>query len=240
MAFRRIPVLDERGAADPKSYIAAGDLCEIGGKSLAGLWPVTYPTSRGPKTRWLRELRGFLVNQNDFASVPYPAKGYEKATVKSGGCGVCAAVMAVGAVCGASVSVRGMAQYAQSWGARVPGGTDMRRLTQRLCATFPVTCTTTDSAAALRAHLAAGGAAICNVAGRGMFSTGGHYMTVLGELDGRLVIADPGLYAGKYQTPYRRKSVTVCGELLLASPSALDTDCIGRSPRYYLLKGAGK
>ena len=123
MAFKRIPVLDERGAADPKSYIASGDLCQIGGKTLAGLWPVTYPTSRGPKTRWLRELRGFLVNQNDFASVPYPAKGYEKATVKSGGCGVCAAVMAVGAVCGASVSVRGMAQYAQSWGARVPGGT---------------------------------------------------------------------------------------------------------------------
>lgn len=236
MAYKRISVLTESGAADPKSYIAAGDLCTVGARTLAGLWPVTYPTSKGAKTRWVRELRGFLVNQNDFASVPYPAKGYEKATVKSGGCGVCAAVMAVGAAGGVSVSVRGMAQYAKSWGARVPGGTDMRRLTDRLCATFPLNCTTTSSISALRAHLAAGGVAICNVAGRGMFSTGGHYMTVLGELDGKLIIADPGLYAGKYSTPARRKSVTVSGELLLASPEVLDGDCAGRWPRYYLIK----
>ena len=94
LAYNRIAVYRSDGVLDAKSHIDAGDLCEIGGKTLAGLYPVLYPTSRGPKTRWVRNLKGFLVNQNDYASIPYPAPGYEKATIKSSGCGVCSAVMA--------------------------------------------------------------------------------------------------------------------------------------------------
>lgn len=239
MAFRRISVLQATGAADPKSYIDAGDLCELGPRTLSGLWPVTYPTSRGPKTRWLRELRGFLVNQNDYASIPYPAPGYEQATVKSGGCGVCAAVNALGALLGVRVPVATMAQFSRAWGARVPRGTDMRRLTDKLEIAYRVICRQTSSAAELRAHLASGGVAICNTAGRGLFSTGGHYMAILGELDGKLCIADSGLYAGKYSSAARRKKVSVSGDLIFAAVSDLDTDCVGRSPRYYLLSRQG-
>lgn len=100
-------------------------------------------------------------------------------------------------------------------------------------------CRQTSSAAELRAHLAAGGVAICNTAGRGLFSTGGHYMAILGELDGKLCIADSGLYAGKYSSAARRKKVSVSGDLIFASVSDLDTDCVGRSPRYYLLSKQG-
>ena len=89
LAFDRIAVLTAKGLPDGASYIAAGDLCQIGEKTAAGLWPVTYPTKKGQKTRWVRSLKGFLVNQNNFSRISYPAKGYEKATIKSSGCGVC-------------------------------------------------------------------------------------------------------------------------------------------------------
>ena len=92
MAFKRISVLNAAGLPDSKSYIAAGDLCTVGEKTLTGFYPVTYPTSKGAKTRWVRTLKGFLCNQREYADISYPAKGYETATIKSGGCGVCAAI----------------------------------------------------------------------------------------------------------------------------------------------------
>ena len=239
MAFEKIAVRDRYGRTDPKSYIAAGDLCQVSGKTLAGLYPVTYPTARGAKTRWVRTLAGFLCNQNDYAHLAYAAPGYESATVKSGGCGVCAAVNAVGALTGKAVPVREMRDLALSCGARVPGGTDMKRLCGALAKGYGLRYAPTNSVQQLKAHLEQGGVAICNTAGKGMFSTGGHYVVALGLLDGKVCLADPGLYAGKYSTARRRCAVTVTGDLLLCDLAVLDADCVGRWPRYYLLSREG-
>lgn len=239
MAFSRIGVLQKNGLGDPGSYIAAGDLCDIGEKETNGLWPVTYPTARGAKTRWVRSLGGFLCNQNDYADLSYPAKGYEKATVKSGGCGVCAAVNAIGALEGKCVSVRVMRDLAVNGKARVPGGTDMAQMMRLLAQAYGVQYRTGSGAYDLRKHLEAGGVAICNAAGRGMFSGGGHYVTALGLIGGKVCIADSGLYTGKYSTAARRPYVTVSGDLIFADLSVLDKDCTGRWPRYYLLSEGG-
>lgn len=235
MAFEKIPVRDRYGRIDAKSYIAAGDLCTVSGKTLAGLYPVTYPTARGEKTRWVRDLRGFLCNQNDYPHLAYAAPGYESATVKSGGCGVCAAVNAVGALTGRAVPVREMRDLALTCGARVSGGTDMKKLCAALTKAYGVTCTLSNRADDLTAHLERGGVAVCNTAGNGMFSTGGHYVVALGLLDGKVCVADPGLYTGKYGSAKRRKAVSVTGDLLLTDAAAVDADCVGRWPRYYLL-----
>lgn len=235
MAFEKIPVRDRCGLKDAKSYIAAGDLCTVSGKTLVGIYPVTYPTARGKKTRWVRELKGFLCNQNDYGHLAYAAPGYESATVKSGGCGVCAAVNAVGALTGQQVPVREMRDLALRCGARVSGGTDMKRLCTALEQAYRLTCVRTNSVTQLQNHLKQGGVAICNTAGKGMFSTGGHYVVALGLLDGKVCLADPGLYAGKYRTVRRRAAVTLSGDLLLTAPAVLDADCVGRWPRYYLL-----
>lgn len=235
MAFSRVSVLNSNGLPDSRSYIAAGDLCEIGTKTATGLWPVTYPTSKGKKTRWVRTLKGFLCNQNNFGSLSYPAKGYESATIKSGGCGVCAAVNAVGALTGKCIPVRVMRDLAVSGGARVPGGTDMGQLVALLCRSYGLKSKQTSSVHGLREHLLAGGVAICNAAGRGMFSTGGHYITALGMMGDKVCIADSGLYSGKYSTARRKPYVTVSGDLIFTGAATLDKDCIGRWPRYYLL-----
>ena len=234
MAFKRISVLMQNGLADGKSYIAPGDLCEVGEKTLTGLYPVTYPTSKGKKTRWVRTLKGFLCNQNEYPDLGYPAPGYLNATIKSGGCGVCAAVNVVGALLGKAISVRVMRDLAVNGGARVSGGTDMRRMAQLIATRYKLKYTTTSSVTELIAHLKQGGVAICNTAGNGMFSTGGHYVVALGLLDGKVCIADPGLYTGKYSTAARRAKVQVSGDLIFADPATLDADCIGRYPRYYL------
>ena len=235
MAFQRVAVLLASGASDPKSYIAAGDRCTIGARALSGLWPVTYPTIKGSKTRYVRSLKGFLCNQNSYSAVKYPAAGYDSATVKTSGCGICALINALGALRGTAPDVRTMASFAMAWGARVPGGTNMKTLLTHAATRWSFRYTTTSSREELLLHLQKGGVAICNVAGRGMFSSGGHYMAVLGELDGKLCIADSGLYAGKYGTAKRKAAVTVSGDLIFASVSDLDTDCVGRTPRYYLL-----
>lgn len=234
MAFKRISVLNDAGLPDAKSYIAAGDLCTVSEKTATGLWPVTYPTSKGSKTRWVRTLKGFLCNQNEYADLSYPAPGYLKATIKSGGCGVCAAVNVVGALTGKSIPVRVMRDLAINGGARVPGGTDMKRMAALVARQYGLRFNTTSDLATLLEHLRRGGVAICNTAGRGMFSSGGHYVVALGELGGKLCIADSGLYTGKYSTAARRAKVTVSGDLIFADAATLDADCIGRYPRYYL------
>lgn len=238
MAFKRISVLGSNGLLDGKSYIAAGDLCTVGEKTPTGLYPVTYPTSRGNKTRWVRTLKGFLCNQREYADISYPAKGYESATIKSGGCGVCAAVNVVGALTGKAISVRVMRDLAVNGGARVSGGTDMRRLASLICGRYGLKVATTSSLPELQRHLIRGGVAICNSAGRGMFSTGGHYVVALGILGGKVCIADPGLYTGKYSTAARKTKVTVSGDLVFADAETLNADCIGRAPRYYLFSKA--
>ena len=236
MAFEKIPVCDVRCLPDPKSYIAPGDWCKIRKRTVAGWWEIGYPTAKGEKVRYIKNLKGFLCNQNDYPGVRYPAPGYEGATIRTSGCGVCSAVNALGALKGIRLTVPQVTQLAQSCGARVSGGTNERVLLERLSRQYDLRFTTTDSLAQLQAHLQAGGVAICNVAGRGMFSTGGHFMAVPGMTDGKLLIADPGLYSGKYASAKRKAAVTVCGDLLLTRPETLDADCRGRSPKYYLLE----
>lgn len=172
------------------------------------------------------------------------------------------------------------AKYAIACGARVSGGTDMKRLSQCLAEDFGLTVRTTDDVNELLAHLRApaseseppagagvraggftppseygmkegpaelersefrgGGIAVANVGGdragyKGVFSDGGHYVVVLGIApDGRLLIADPGLYSGKYQKPHR-KAAEVVDDLVYAQPDVLDKDAQNRSPRFTLL-----
>ena len=122
-------------------------------------------------------------------------------------------------------------------GARVSTGTDMRVLSNALCRKFGLKVTRTDSVAVLQAALEQHCAAIVNVGGdrtgyKGVFSDGGHYLVIFGQAaDGRLVLADPYLYAGKYDKSYR-KAVEVAGSLLYATPEVVDKDAENRSPRY--------
>jgi len=177
-------------------------------------------------------------NQNNYAHVPYPAPGYEKATVKSGGCGVCCAAMVVEGLTGGSFPPEQAAAFAIKSGARVSGGTDFRVLGKALAKAYGLTLTCSSDAAELTAHLCRGGWAVVNVGGDraghiGVFSNAGHYIVARGMEGGSIVLWDPGNYSGKYRRA-GREGVTVRGNDLLAAPALVDGDAANRSPRYYL------
>lgn len=242
-AYRTLYPCGADGVPQSGRRIDVGDRCEVGMRTGAGLWPVTYPAGAGKRSAYLRSIDGLtqIYNQNDYGATPYPAPGYPSATIKSGGCGPTSVAMVVSALThDDAFGPVASAAFARACGARVSGGTDMGLLSRRAAARCGLTVTTSGSLAALSVHLANGGVAIANVSGdsgkKGIFSTGGHYIVVLGLEGGRMIIADPGLYAGKYgiRYPYRRAAVTVTDKLLRCTPGTLDADCAGRSPKYYL------
>lgn len=178
-------------------------------------------------------------NQRDYPHVPYPAPGYESATVKSGGCGVCCASMIVESLTDWHVPPEKMAPYCIEIGARVSGGTDMGVLAEGLCRDFGLRCSTTNDKREVLTHLKAGGMAIANVGGdrknyQGVFSDSGHYLVLCRAFGDQIMIADPYVYAGKYSLPHRKSKVTVQGDFIYASMDTVDRDCENRSPRYYL------
>ena len=177
-------------------------------------------------------------NQNKYGHVPYPRPSDKKATVKSGGCGVC---------CGCVI----LSYYKKYYppevlapifiqkGARADSGTNMRLACNIVAELAGVQVTTSSTESELVKCLRAGGVAIANVDGdageKGVFSNEGHYIVVVGVKDnGDLMIYDVGDYASKYTSAYRAKFVKREGELLVCSQATLDMDTKHRSPNYYL------
>lgn len=229
----------KNGLPEAGRRIDIGDRCLIGPQTE--LWPVKYPVTGGTRDAFLTEITGLaaVYNQNDYGDVPYPAAGYEAATVKSGGCGPTSVAMIVETLRPhVAFDPSAAAAFSRAVGARVSGGTDMELLSRRVGEKFGLRVKGTNLICELLIHLKNGGVAVANSAGRGMFSTGGHYVVVLAEEGGLLTIADPGFYSGKYgvRYPKRKAAVRVCGKLLRTSPEALDADCVGRMPRYYLFR----
>ena len=148
--------------------------------------------------------------------------------------------MVVETLTGQSFPPEQAAAFAIECGARVSTGTDMAVLAKALARAFGLTVTQSNDVEELKSRVCGGAIAICNTGGdrsgyKGVFSDGGHYVVVLGLApDGRLMLADPGFYAGKYDKSYRR-AVEVAGNLLYAPPDVLDRDAQNRNPRYMLV-----
>lgn len=178
-------------------------------------------------------------NQRDYPNTPYPSPSSKTATVKSGGCGVCCGAMIIANLTGQMVDIPAFAQYCIKSGARVSGGTDMRRLANVVCKDYGLTCETTNDSGKLLAHLSAGGMAVANVSGNrkgytGVFSDSGHYVVVAAAEGDTLSVLDPAMYAGKYNLAGRKGKVAVEGDVCKCDVSVLAKDVYGRSPAYYL------
>ncbi len=236
-------VYDVAGNLESGRYIAKGDECIVSEVNDNLLISISYPTSKGMRASFVRSLEDFDIgiiafNQNDYSDVPYPAPGYENATIKSGGCGPTAMAVVL-ANMGIDTDPVKMAQYAIDCGARVSGGTNMKTLSKNVADDFGIGYEESSDIEQLKMVVEAGGYAIVNTGGdrsghRGIFSNGGHYIAVVGRAGEDFMIVDPGLYNGKYNPSYRSKYVTVSGEFLYAGERALILDSENRRPRYYL------
>lgn len=134
-----------------------------------------------------------------------------------------------------------MSDFAVAKGARAAEGTDMARLSQAVCERFKLSCKVSNDINALIAAVSDGAMAICNVSGdrtghKGVFSTGGHFVVCIGAGAGIVTLYDPGIYAEKYDTAWRKAKVSAWGNALVSDAITLDEDCAGRTPKYYIFR----
>ena len=241
----KTPVLDGQGRPEAGRWIDAGDICLVGQMERNGCFPVVYPTRTGSRRAWVDSIDGFepgwrIYNQNRYGHIAYPAPGYEKATVRSSGCGVTAMAMAVENLVLGMLDPARCASVALGCGARVSGGTDLQALGRRLCALYPMEMSCGASEETLRQTLDQGGIVVVNTGGsrgswKGIFSTGGHYIVLLAREGDTYLAADPGLYAGKYDKKWRR-DVAVEGELLRCGLDPIVKDSGNRYPPFYYFR----
>lgn len=181
----------------------------------------------------------FYYNQNDYGTVQYNKPNGEKATVKSGGCGVCSACIVFNTLAQKELySVKAMAKLSQECGARTNNGTDESTLLKTLCADNKgFSFKTTSDLKELKKHLKGGGMAIANQGNAyNVFSTAGHYVVAYRLIDGNIDVVDPQMYSGKYDKaprPERIVSKTAYG--CIVKPSQLKKATADRCPSYYLV-----
>lgn len=150
-------------------------------------------------------------NQADprWAGHPYPASpGYENATVKSAGCGPTCCAMVVSSK-GSIIFPDTMCDISEQEGFRVPGGTDWG-IFQYVADRWGIETREVHSSYEAFDACKEGYFVVANV-GPGLWTTGGHYILLVGTRGDEIEVYDPYLYAGKFDQYGRSGKVSVEG-----------------------------
>lgn len=163
-------------------------------------------------------------------------------TVRSSGCGLCAAVMAVDRLLpNSSFDLTAALRLAYDTNSNHKLGTDYKIFAPALAEQLGLTLEMTGDPERLRHCLRTGGAAVVHSRGDregyiGVFTHGKHYITAIGEEpDGRIAILDPSYKKGKFDEEGRRGKIEVKpGELLLCEMQVLVDDAAYNDASFYL------
>lgn len=190
----------------------------------------------------------YYVNQRNYPHIPYvtmvgvPEMVNTTTTVSNSGCGLCSASMVVTNLTGELFSLADALELSITVGANHSPGTDMSVLAPYLAERFDLELTVTSDKDIVRAGLQRGCMGIANVGGDrpednyiGVFSHGGHFVTVVGidEAGENVTILDPSQTADKFQEDGRRDKVIVNGYYLHCSLDTLMQDCMSRPTECY-------
>ena len=192
-----------------------------------------------------------------FGHIKYPSGSNPKATVSTSGCGPCSALMILENMTDIRYNMQDWINWVISTGARVNGGTDMKVLSNAMAKKFGFTVSTTSDENVLKNHLKQGGMAIGNCGGsysgwRGLFSTAGHFFTIIGITDDHyFIVLDPNWTQNKFTNAGNslskwRKQHAIQGEgtHVFVNADNLNRDTKTRTPSYYLFslpnQGSGK
>lgn len=187
----------------------------------------------------------YYCNQMDYEGIKYDNPSTSRVeTIKTSGCGVCAACIAVNNLVGSNLyTVNEMTRLSLSCGARDNSGTNVNTLLKAVCREYPnLSFTTTVDENKVVSHIKAGGMVIANQGDAyNVFSSAGHFV-VLDKMVGSNVNAiDPQLYSGKYDDfdrPNRIIKKTDYGCVVSVSELAKATS--DRNPAYFLLSNSSK
>lgn len=129
-----------------------------------------------------------------------------------------------------------VAELSLSRGARVPGGTDMQKLSRALCDKYGLNVRAENRIRPLQKWEAA----IINVGGdrsgySGFYSTGGHYIVCAGMAGSGYLMLDPGWYRGKYAVSRRKgRAAELASGITVASEKLLLSETAARFPPMYV------
>lgn len=191
------------------------------------------------------------INQLDYGHVPYitrtslQGEEYErgqKTTVRSSGCGLCAAMMMVDRLLpNMEFTLQQAVELSYASSANTVVGTNYACYAPALARKFGLKLQAGMDTEDLQNCLRTGGAAVVLVRGdrdgqKGLFTNRGHYMTVIGEEpDGRFAILDPSYKPGKFDGPDRQGKVEIKNEVVvLCSPEILAQEANPNRLHYYL------
>ena len=167
-----------------------------------------------------------------------------KSTVKSSGCGLCSAVMVADRLIpNNTFLLEDALTLSVETGANHGSGTDYKLFAPAFAEKCGLSLEVTDDGEKLIECLKHGGAAVahCKPCEKetgyiGVFTHGGHYVTVIGvEPDGRLAILDPSNKPGKFDEPGREGKVEVKDNICYCQPEVLAADVKAKAPRCYYL-----
>lgn len=187
------------------------------------------------------------LNQLNYKEIPYehnikqggPAPG--RGNVAAAGCGLCCLCMIAGNLTTGHLDLLDCLALSAEHQANLGAGTDLRILGSVIAKRFGLDFKMTDAPQDLAEHLRRGGMAVANSGGdregyTGVFTHGGHYITVVSVDGNEVCILDPSYQRGKYEEGGRKGKVRVCDPFAYCDMEVLAKDCENRSPAFYLFK----
>ena len=189
------------------------------------------------------------LNQLEHPDISYPTdldtpdSTWHYGSIKEAGCGICSMCMVVDRLCARQMTLRQCANLSHKAKADRQIGTDLKRLGPLVAEKYALDyCESDDIQRAVRC-LQEGGCVVANVGGdqpdrgyTGLFSHGGHYITLISAADGEVCVLDPSWREGKYEEKGREGKVRMDGPFVYCPLETLDEDASSRSPRYYLFR----
>lgn len=137
-----------------------------------------------------------------WANHPYPSSAHPKATIKSGGCGATSAAMIVSSFKN-TIYPNQMGDIFRANGLRAAEGTSPSAfpwIAKKYGLKVKTTVYIKDAVECLKR----GGMCVAYCKAGGLFSTGGHIIVLAGIRGNDLVVYDPYLYSGKFNSGKRR------------------------------------
>ena len=191
------------------------------------------------------------ICQYDYPDIPYinrtslQGEEYEKGqktTVRSSGCGLCAAIMAVDWLLpNVEFTLEQAVELSYECSANKVVGTNYANYAPAVAKKFGLKLQASMDVEDLQNCLRTGGVAVVLVRGdregqEGLFTNRGHYITAISEEpDGRIAILDPSYKEGKFASADRKGKVEMKdGVIALCSPEILSREANPNRLSYYL------
>ena len=188
------------------------------------------------------------INQRRYSYIPYPQwtdqpdnpRG-KKGTVRSGGCGLCSACMVVDQLTTEEFPVREAAELSMAVGGNHESGTDMKIFgpvfAEKFGLTYAASYDVNEAVEAVRD----GGRVIALVGKteprhKGIFTQGGHYITIIAATKDEVCILDPSWTSKKFKQWEKEGLVRTEGTLVYTTPEILHNESKTSSPPYYIFR----